>query len=153
MWGDLHEKKDIKIALPKAIEAGVGNRLLRELGAMLHYDVYSFEARESEVWQSRSLLYIELRMNEVEVDAQEDFNQIVVSFPLATRPSSDQSQALELVEKLIKKFNGNATYQGSPFSKESVQKDWDTCNDFLLKEWGEEPGSESLRRMIEESYA
>jgi hypothetical protein len=36
---------------------------------------------------------------------------------------------------------------------DSVQSDWDKSHDFLLKEWGEEPGSESLRRMIEEAHA
>lgn len=152
MWGELHEKKDIEIILLETIAAGKANRLLRELGATLHYDVYSFEADDFEIWQSSSLLCLSLRMNGKEVDAQSDFNEISISYLLASRPSSDQSVAIGLVDKVIDVFNAKATYQGQPFSKETVQSDWDLCNDFLLKEWGEEPGSESLRRMIEENY-
>ena len=54
MWGDLHEEKKIIIKLPAAVEAGKGNRLLRELGATLHYDVYGFDAKSSEVWYTQS---------------------------------------------------------------------------------------------------
>ncbi|MEH6448307.1 MAG: hypothetical protein V7765_06515 [Oleispira sp.] len=153
MWGDLHESKNINISLSETIGAGKGNRLFRELGAILHYDVYSFEASENEIWQSESILDIELRRDGVEVDAQDDFNQIILFYLLASRPSSDQTKALNLVSKVISTFNGNASYLGQPFSVDSVQGNWDEANDFLLKEWGEEPGSESLRRMIEENHA
>ncbi|WP_444903078.1 hypothetical protein ACJJIU_15140 [Microbulbifer sp. CnH-101-E] len=153
MWGELHEQKEIAISLPAITEAGKGNRLFRELGATLHYDVYSFEATAHELWQSESILYVWLFRDGVEVDAQEDFDEIRIKFPFATRPSSDQSVALALLDKIISKFSGVATYQGNSFSSTSVQSDWDSCNNYLLKEWGEEPGSESLRRMIEENYA
>ena len=153
MWGELHEEKEIIILLPTAMEAGKGNRFFRELGATLYYDVYGFEAATNEVWQSESILHVELLRGGAEVDAQEDFDEIHIRFPLATRPSSDQSPALELLAKVIAKFDGVATYQGTPFSQQSVQADWDACNNYLLKEWGEEPGSQSLRRMIEENHA
>lgn len=153
MWGELHEEKKISISLPELVQAGMGNRLLRELGATLHYDVYSFEAEQAEIWQSDALLDIEIRRDGVEVDAQEDFNEIIVIYPLSIRPSSDQQKALELISKIVSKFNGKACYKGQPFVIEIVQNDWDSCNDYLLKEWGEEPGSESLRRMIEENGA
>ena len=80
-------------------------------------------------------------------------NAIRLSFPFACRPSSDQSFALELIEKVTLAFSGSATYQGKEFVRRLVQENWDHCTTFLLKEWGEEPGSESLRRMIEENYA
>ena len=153
MWGELHESKKIDISLSETIGAGKGNRLFRELGATLHYDVYSFEASENEIWQSESILDIKLRRDGIEVDAQDDFNQIIVIYLLASRPSSDQTRALNLVSRIISTFNGNASYLGHPFSIDSVQGDWDEANGFLLKEWGEEPGSESLRRMIEENHA
>ena len=44
MWGELHEEKEVDITLPEPMEAGKGNRLFRELGATLHYDVYDFAA-------------------------------------------------------------------------------------------------------------
>nr|BBJ03344.1 hypothetical protein YBY_11920 [Marinobacter nauticus] len=153
MWGELHEEKEIVITLPEPMEAGKGNRLFRELGATLHYDVYDFGAASSENWQSESLLHVTLLFNGKEVDAQEDFNAISLAYPFAVRPSSDQQDALNLISKIIAKFNGSATYQDQEFSVSAVQSDWDSCNDFLLKEWGEEPGSKSLAIMIEENYA
>ena len=153
MWGELHELKEIEITLPETIDTGKANRLFRELGATLFYDVYAFEAEETEIWQSESLLCITLSKDGIKVDAQDDFNHITAEYLLATRPSNDQLKALNLITKIISKFNGTATYQGAPFNKDTVQKDWDNCNNYLLKEWGEQPGSESLRVMIEENYA
>lgn len=153
MWGDLHKTKKLIMKLPEKIEAGKANRVFRELGATLHYDVYSFDAEHSEPWQSESLLSIDLRLDGVEVDAQDDFDQIDVIYLFATRPSSDQRKALLLIEKIINKFSAACEYGGKCFSVSEVQDEWDVANDFLLKEWGEEPGSESLRIMIAENYA
>ncbi len=153
MWGDLHEQKEIVISLPEPVSAGKGNRLLRELGASLHYDVYGFNASLHELWQSESILYLELLSAENKVDAQEGFDAISIKYPLATRPSSDQAPALALIQKIIDKFGGVATYESRAFSVGLVQADWDECNSELLSEWGEEPGSATLRRMIEENYA
>jgi hypothetical protein len=153
VWGELHEQKEVIVSLPEIIQAGKGNRILRELGATLHYDVYSFEAQKSEIWQSESLLYLRLRENETEVDAQENFNEIRIIYPLATRPSSDQSAALSLINKIVSSFKGSTSYQGQSYNSDLVQRDWDSCNDYLLKEWGEESGSKSLRMMIEENNA
>ncbi len=153
MWGYLHESKKIELQLPEKIDAGKANRLFRELGAKLHYDVYSFKADRSEPWQSEDLLSIHLKLNGVEVDAQDDFDQIDAIYLFATRPSSDQVKVLCLIEKIVKVFSAKCIYKGKAFHAEDVQKDWDAANDFLLKEWGEEPGSESLRIMIEQNYA
>lgn len=154
MWGELHEQKEIKIELRESLSAGKVNRLFRELGATLHYDVYSFDTPKSEaqIWQSESYLYIRLLKNNHEVDAQEDIDKIIVLYPFATRPSSDQALVLEIVQKVALAFDGKASYKNESFDPIKVQTDWDYCNDFLLKEWGEEPGSESLRIMIEENY-
>tara|TARA_Y100000034_G_scaffold129692_1_gene186638 strand:- start:557 stop:1024 length:468 start_codon:yes stop_codon:yes gene_type:complete len=154
MWGELHQEKSIEIELAESVNSGQANRLFREFGATLSYDVYSFDLPQKEVedWQSESLLYITLKNRNCEVDAQNDFDTIVASFPLATRPSSDQLKALNKVQEIAEKFNGKASYMGNEFVIGNVQTDWDMCNDFLLKEWGEEPGSKSLRIMIEENY-
>ncbi len=153
MWGELHEEKTVEIILDSTINAGKANRIFRELGAELFYDVYAFEAKENENWQSETLLGITLKLNGIEVDAQDDFNQIDASFLFASRPSSDQSKALALIEKLLMVFNGKGIYKGCDFTVSDVQKDWDCCSDFLLKEWGEEPGSKSLAIMFHENYA
>lgn len=153
MWGELHEEKEIDVSLSEPIEAGKANHFFRELGAQLHYDVYDFPAASYENWQSESLLHVTLLFNGKKVDAQENFNGILLAYPFAVRPSSDQQKALNLINQVIAKFDGWATYQGQEFSTDSVLVDWDSCNDFLLKEWGEEPGSKSLAIMIEENHA
>ena len=153
MWGELHESKIITIILPEIISSGKANRLLRELGATLHYDVYSFEAKKYENWQSESILHLGLKAGGIEVDAQNDFDEIEVTYLLATRPSSDQSLALVKIQKLIDVFSGKGIYQKEQFDISKVQDDWDSCNRYLLQEWGEEPGNKELRRMIEENYA
>ncbi len=153
MWGDLHEEKEIIVNLSSRISAGTGNRYFRELGATLYTDVYAFDAPDYENWQSETLLQMELYLAGEEVDAHEDFDEIHISYLLASRPSSDQSKVLWLVSKIIKKFDGSGTYKNKPFSPELVQEDWDACNEYLLKEWGEEPGSMGLARMIDENYA
>ncbi|MGI1678239.1 MAG: hypothetical protein K6L75_05885 [Cellvibrionaceae bacterium] len=152
MWGDLHEEKTVDLVLEETIPSGKANRLFKELGATLHYNVYSFEASESENWQSESILDVTLYRNDTEVDAQDDFNEIILSYPFAVRPSSDQGKAIVLVQKIISAFNAKAFYQNSQFNSNKVQEDWDGCNTFLLKEWGEEPGSMGLARMIYENY-
>ncbi|MGY0219497.1 hypothetical protein ACWJJH_19265 [Endozoicomonadaceae bacterium StTr2] len=152
MWGELHESKEIVIKLPQEIPAGLGNRLLRELGATLYYDVYSFDSPTNKIWQSDSILDVELFSKEKEVDAQDNFDEIRLTYLFASRPSSDQKKALGIAQDVITTFKGIATYNGQSFSKESVQTDWDSCTDYLLKEWGEEPGSESLAVMIHENY-
>ena len=153
MWGELHESKEIHLKLPALMNAGVANRVFRELGATLHYDVYSFEAAQHEEWQSETLLGIDLLHDGNSVAAQEDFNEIRAHYLFASRPSSDQSKVLQLVSDIGNSFNASVFYMSEPFTIESVQKDWDKCNDYLLKEWGEEPGSESLARMIHENYS
>jgi hypothetical protein len=152
MWGELHEEKTVELELGETISSGRANRLFKELGATLYYDVYSFEATENEDWQSESLLDVALYKNANEVDAQDDFNRIVLSYPFAVRPSSDQSKVIELIERVIAAFEAKAFYQNSLFDPEKLQEDWDSCNTFLLKEWGEEPGSMGLARMIHENY-
>jgi hypothetical protein len=151
MWGDLHEEKSLEIALPTRVNAGAGNRKLREIGATLYYDVYAFDAPDAREWQSETLLDLDLFLDESEVDAQEDFNRIVAKYPFASRPSSDQAIAIELVYQIADSFDATVRYNGVPMSPRDVQADWDTCSDYLMKEWGEEPGSQELARMIHEN--
>lgn len=152
MWGELHEEKTVELLLDELITPGKANRLFKELGATLHYDVYSFEASENENWQSESLLHVALFKNNEEVDARDDFNKVSLSYPFAVRPSSDQGNVIALIQNVIASFKAEAFYQNKPFDPNRVQEDWDCCNTFLLKEWGEEPGSMGLARMIHENY-
>lgn len=152
MWGELHEEKSVTILLDDLCTAGQGNILLRGLGFTLYYDVYSFDARQSEPWQSETIASVFLFHDDVESDAQDDFNRLSLSYLLASRPSSDIDVFLALVERVATAFQGRLVYNGRPATVVDIRKDFVFCVDFLLKEWGEEPGSESLRIMIEENH-
>ena len=151
MWGDLHEMKEIELQLDTAVNPGSANRVLRSLGFALHYDIYSYDSPGPNNWQSESLLYVSLFLDTEEVDAQSRFDRIVFHYPFATRASSDQPIALDLVESVAKETGADILYNGSRYIREATQSDWDECAAFLLREWGEEPGSLELRRMIEEN--
>lgn len=152
MWGELYETEVFSIRLNSEISPGEGNRLLRELGAVLHCDVYDFPAESTESWQSESLLAVTLLRSDGEVDAQEAFDAIELTYFFATRPSSDQQSALDLMENIAARFGGRIINQNRNYDRQAVLERWDQQSSELLREWGEEPGSFELRRMIEENY-
>ena len=152
MWGELHEVKQVNLKLPTTCTAGNGNLLFRRLGFTLHYDVYSYGAEEKEQWQSESLSGVNLLFDGKDVDAQEDFNEIELQYFLATRPSSDIDEFLNILEKTRAEFNGVICYQSCQCSVRKIKTNFVECVDYLLKEWGEEPGAKSLAVMIHENH-
>lgn len=152
MWGELYETEVFSIRLSGEVQPGRGNRVFRELGAVLHYDVYDFPAESGENWQSDSLLAVKLLKGNDEVDAQEAFDTVELSYFFATRPGSDQQSALDLVEKVAARFGGRIINRDTDYDRERLLDRWDQQSSELLREWGEEPGSFELRRMIEENY-
>ncbi len=152
MWGELYETEVFSIKLRGEVEPGKGNRVFRELGATLYYDVYGFPAKSAENWQSDSLLAVRLLRSNVEVSAHEAFDTVELTYFFATSPSSVQQSALDLVENTAAQFGGRITYRDTDYDREGVLDHWDQQSSELLREWGEEPGSFELRRMIEENY-
>jgi len=151
MWGELYETEVFLIHLDGEVSSGKGNRVFRELGATLHYDVYEFPANAAEQWQSGSLLAIKLFRSNGEVDAQETFDMIELTYFFATRPSSDQQLTLDKVEHVASRFGGRVTNRDTNYDRQIILDRWDGQSSELLREWGEEPGSFELRRMIEEN--
>jgi hypothetical protein len=152
MWGELHESKKFDARLPAKVTAGTGNRLFRELGASLFYDCYDFIAKTPNEWQSDTLLAVDLFLGASGVDAQDDFDRFELTYLFASRSTADQVHVLDLVESIASKFDADITYDGRRYDRVFVTDNWDSCTSFLLQEWGEEPGSKELRRMIEEGY-
>lgn len=150
---EFHEEKLVTVRLTSSCSAGAGNLLFRKLGFNLHYDVYALAASHAEPWQSDQIADVSLYFDGAEVDAQDDFDQIVMSYLLASRPSSDIDLFLDLVEKVTSEFDGTFEYTGREMTIRDVRSEFVSCVDSLLKEWGEEPGSESLAIMIEENYS
>jgi hypothetical protein len=106
----------------------------------------------SEAWQSETITDVSLFRDDEESDAQKDFDRIALGYLLATRPSSDIDVFLALVERVLAAFQGRLVYNGQPVTLVEIRKEFASCVDFLMKEWGEEPGSESLAIMIQENY-
>lgn len=153
MGDDFHEEKLVTVRLTSSCSAGAGNLLFRRMGFNLHYDVYAFAASHAEPWQSDQIADVSLYSGDVEVDAQDDFDQIVLSFLLASRPSSDIDLFLNLVERVTSEFGGTIEYAGRVMTISDIRSEFMSCVESLLNEWGEEPGSESLALMIEEKYS
>jgi hypothetical protein len=153
MTSEFHEEKLVTVRLAGRCTAGAGNIAFRKLGFNLHYDVYAFAASHAEPWQSDQIADVDLYFDGAEVDAQDDFDQVVMRYLLASRPSSDIDLFLDLVEKVSSEFGGTLEYAGREMTKSDVRGEFVSCVDSLLKEWGEEPGAESLAMMIEENYS
>lgn len=140
----------VSIPFEQEYSAGKVNRILKSLGATLYYDVYSFDRSEKgPIWQSESFAYTDLFCKGVRVDAQETSDCLELIFPLATIGSEYIGKFTELVEKCAEAFQATPLYKGEVTSKERLLSVCDNFVSRLMAEWGEEPGSESLRIMIE----
>ena len=140
-----HEMIDIHFELGDKFSAGKINRLLKELGATLHYDVYSFERQEPHpVWQSSHFAAIDLLIDDEEVDAQDGCDAIRLSYPLATIGSEYVSRFVNLVYALATKLECAPMFEGVRITQEELIEYCEGCITELMEKWGEEPGSETL---------
>jgi len=143
----------IDIGLDRQYSAGEINRILKELGATLHYDVYGFERlKKGPIWQSESYVYVVLFCNNEEVDAQNAIDKIELQYPLATIGTEYISKFVDVAIKLGERFNSRTLLNGTPVDKNKLTSYCDGLVSDLMKEWGEEPGSETLRMLIEQDY-
>ncbi len=148
-----HQIVSVDIELKKAYSAGGINRILKEFGAKLHYDVYSFERIDKgPIWQSESYIYVALFYKGKEVDAQETSDRIELQYPLATIGSEYISKFAEIVTNLASFFNSNPKLDSTIVDKKGLVSHCDELVTELITEWGEEPGSETLKILIESNY-
>lgn len=148
-----HQTVSVFINFDKTYTSGQLNRKLKELGAKLHYDVYSFEREDKgPIWQSESLIYIVTYMDANEVDAQESSNKLELQFPLATLGAEYISKFARTVETVSEAFGVQAILDGSATTAEKIIEHCDNLVSDLMETWGEEPGSETLRMIIESHY-
>ncbi len=148
-----HQMIDVKIIFKKPFQAGKLNRLLKGLGAKLHYDVYSFErSDEIPIWQSESFVYVSLFYEGAEVDAQDTSDSMELSYPLATIGTEYIVKFAEVMEQVSKELEGQSLLNGVAINKEGFIAHCDELATELMQEWGEEPGSETLRILIESNY-
>ena len=147
-----HQMVSVRFNLARLISAGALNRIMKELGATLHYDVYGFDrVDEHPIWQSESFAYVTLYRGGEIVDAQEEVDSIALEFPLATIGSEYIPRFVELVEKLSSACDASPEIAGEICSARQILEHLDSLTTSLLEDWGEEPGSKSLRVLIETS--
>lgn len=142
----------VSFKLGKQYSAGEINRILKEAGATLHYDVYGYKrSNKGPIWQSESYIYVTLFCKGKEVDAQESIDKIELQYPMATISSEYISKFVDAVMELASIFDVAALLNGKPSDKKSLISYCENIVTVLMNEWGEEPGSKSLRILIEQN--
>lgn len=148
-----HQTVSVFINLDKSYTSGQLNRKLKELGAKLHYDVYSFEREDKgPIWQSESLIYMVTYSDDNEVDSQESSNRLELQYPLATLGTEHISKFAKIVGKISDAFGVRPTLNGTKTTEVEIVEHCDSLVTDLMETWGEEPGSETLRMIIESHY-
>lgn len=151
--GSLFEEIPVELVLNEQIPPGRLNRILKELGATLHYDVYGFaRSGKHPIWQSEDFASVDLFIAGERADAQDGADKIVLSYPMATIPSSYINQFLDLAFALAERLETPVLLSGKPIDRDALLAEFDEAVGRLMSEWGEEPGSESLAIMIETQY-
>lgn len=148
-----HQIVSVFLELGERYSSGAINRIMKETGATLHYDVYSFErAEKGPVWQSESYVYIALFCDENEVDAQDSADKIELQYPMATISSEFILKFVDVAVDLSSQFNASLTFDGKPIGRSELVSYCEGLATSLMSEWGEEPGSKSIRVLIEQHY-
>ena len=151
---DLTEEVFIVLRLASPRSAGVLNRILRDAGATLSYDVYNFDRVDKHpVWQSESFAHVELLADGKGVDPQDAADEVRLVYPMATIPSSFILTFVDLVFLLADRLAAAVLADGQVVAHDDLLAELDQITTSLMEAWGEEPGSESLAIMIEGRYA
>lgn len=153
MQDEFYQMIDVELKIPEVLSSGKLNRILKEHGAKLSYDVYSFDRNEEGFdWQSESYLHCRLYMDEREVDAQESVNKLVLSYPLATIGSEYISLFAKKIEALSNEFGATVYLDSRAVSTSDLISYCEDCVTSLMENFGEEPGSKTLAILIESNY-
>lgn len=148
-----HEAVLIEMELQKSIQPGRLNRVLKGLGATLDYDVYSFYRDDDyPEWQSDIYMMLTLSHGGKEVDAQGSVDCITLDYPMASIGAEYINQFADKSFEISKELQGTVRAAGKELTKETLIELLESIAGEIMSEWGEEPGSEVLAMMIENSY-
>lgn len=148
-----HQIVSVTVPFGKPYSPGEINRIFKSLGATLHYDIYGFDRLDQPpLWQSESYVYTALSFKNKEVDAQEVSDGVELQFPLATIGSEYIEKYADLVERLSSEFSATPHLEGKPTDRNGIISRCESLSSDLMKEWGEEPGSKTLKILIESNY-
>ncbi|WP_323774420.1 hypothetical protein [Alcanivorax sp.] len=142
----------VVIELGRLYSPGEINRIMKESGAVLHYDVYGFDRTEKgPIWQSETYIYVALFCEGEEVDAQESVDKIELQYPMATIGAEYISKFSDTTLNIASKFDSEVLLDGKAIDKEALVSHCESLITELMNEWGEEPGSQTLRILIEQN--
>lgn len=148
-----HQIISIFLELEEKYPSGHINRVMKETGATLHYDVYGYDRTDKgPVWQSESYIYVALFCNGHGVDAQSSVDKIELQYPLATIGSEYISKFADTAIELASELNCRLLLNGEEIDRNALITYCENMATELMSEWGEEPGSETLRILIEQNY-
>lgn len=143
----------VELDLISKISPGYINRILREMGAILDYDVYSFPRKDNHpIWQSESYAYVDLYINGNRVDAQDEVDRLKLIYPMATIPTQFITRFVEVTIELSDRLNVTPKFEDQKVDMSGLTKIFDKIVSELMTTWGEEPGSESLAILIESNF-
>lgn len=147
-----HQVVSVHLDLPRRLTPGELNRVMKEAGATLHYDVYSFDRDDTvPMWQSESYVDVVLEADGAEVDAQDAVDHAVLEYPLATIGAEYMSRFADTAFDLASRLGADVRLDAQPVDRAALLAHFESLSSELLSEWGEEPGSKSLRMLIEEA--
>ena len=148
-----HQTVEVELVLPSIVQPGRSNRLFKELGAYLNYDVYSFKRKAAgPEWQSESFIHVHLFLNGEKVDAQDSIDRVVLRYPLATIGSEYISEFANQACTIAKVFCSAIKLFGVEVTDAELIAYCESCVSDLMENFGEEPGSRNLAILIESNY-
>ena len=104
------------------------------------------------LWQSESLIYVVTFDDDKEVDAQDSSNKLELQYPLATLGTEQISKFANVVSNVADAFSVKPLLNGSEVTEIEIVEHCDGLVTDLMETLGEEPGSETLRMIIESHY-
>ena len=149
---DITESVQVALRLGRLVPPGELNKALRSLGFRLYYDVYGLPRASGEPWQSEVVIDVQLYRDGARVDAQDACDQVVLIYPFATVPTPCIDVFTAKAEAASNELGGELLLDGKRTSPSELNEFLVGLASDLMREWGEEPGSEEVTRIIESNY-
>ena len=121
---------------------------------------YLLRTDESEIWQSDSIMTIDVALagnaiyetEEDVIERESAWDELKIEYLLATLPVVFIPELVRECAAIATRFNLKMTYCGDELDASQLQAKLEAIADELKEQW-DEPGSETLRILIEQSYS
>lgn len=150
---DFYEEVVVNLVLGRVVSSGELNRVLRSVGFDLFYDVYAFaRPTAGPSWQSEVLTQLRFFLDGKPNYAQDGCDCISFVYPLATIDSSMIEPFVDILERVQVGLGGYLYMANRTVDRQAIVDSLANTVSALLRDWSEEPGSKTLRIMIEGNY-